>query len=78
MTYFAQGRPVIAVRGDTKTPYRQGWNQYFSRAQTEDEVRDFFSNGAPAMAKVLFPACNDVHLELDGPHAAETWRKYRN
>jgi putative DNA primase/helicase len=75
LAYFAQGRPVIAVRGDTKSPYRKGWNKYFDCAQTEDEVRDFFSNGATAMAKVLFPACNDVHLDFDGQHAIEAWRK---
>ena len=65
---FEAGQPVIAVR-ENKVPYRSGWNRYFKEPQTEDEVREEFSNGAWGIAKVLYPACSDVHLDFDGPHA---------
>jgi putative DNA primase/helicase len=65
---FEAGQPVIAVR-ENKRPYRSGWNRYFKERQTEDDVREEFSNGAWGIAKVLYPACSDVHLDFDGPHA---------
>ena len=67
---FEADRSVIAVR-ENKIPYRRGWNRYFKERQTEDEVREEFSNGAWGIAKVLYPACADVHLDFDGPHAKE-------
>jgi putative DNA primase/helicase len=70
---FDSGCPVIAV-GDDKSPYRPGWNKYFSERQTEAEVREQFSNGVWGIARVLFPACDYVHLDFDGEHAKDAWR----
>ena len=66
--------PVIPVRRD-KSPYRSGWAEYFTRKQTEDEVRRLFANGVYGMARVLYPACELVELDYDGMHAEETWQK---
>src|SRR5215471_16534556 len=74
LAYFEQHQPVIAVR-DNKSPYRTGWNEYFSRQQTEDEVRQQFSNGAWGVARVLYPACDYIHLDFDGKHGKKAWLK---
>ena len=66
------GRPAIGVNPEKK-PYRKGWNQFFTRAQTEDETRTEFSNGAYGIALVLYPACDRVVLDYDGLHAESAW-----
>jgi P4 family phage/plasmid primase-like protien len=74
LSYFEAGQPVIAVQRD-KTPYRDGWNEYLSRPQTEAEVKEHFANGVWGIARVLYPACENVVLDFDGEHAEEAWRK---
>src|SRR5262245_5333233 len=72
LAYFEQGQPVIAV-GRNKRPYRDGWADYFTRPQTEKEVKEQFSNGAHGIARVLYPACNYIHLDFDGEHSEKAW-----
>src|SRR6266478_8358646 len=72
LEHHASGRAVIAVR-QNKKPYRDGWNDYFKRAQTEAEVRTHFSNGAYGIAMVLWPASPYGVLDFDGKHAQEAW-----
>jgi putative DNA primase/helicase len=74
LDYQRARQPVIAV-GEDKSPYRRGWNEYFTRPQTEDEVKEQFSNGVWGIAKVLYPACNYIHLDFDGEHSEEAWFK---
>jgi Bifunctional DNA primase/polymerase, N-terminal len=69
---LSTNQPVIAV-GPDKKPYRAGWNKYFSERQTEDEIREQFSNGAYGIARVNFPACLYLALDYDGPHAEQAW-----
>jgi hypothetical protein len=71
--HHSEGRPVIAVN-EQKRPYRQGWNDFFSRRQTEDEVRREFTNGAYGIAIILHPACSLGVLDHDGIHAKEAWQ----
>ena len=66
--------PVVPI-GSNKRPYRSGWNEYFSRKQTEDEVRELFANGVYGIARVLFPACQYCELDFDGEHGEDSWRK---
>ena len=73
LSHCAEGRPVISIKPD-KRPYRKGWDQYFTRSQTEKEVRQEFSNGAHGLAVVLHPACPFGVLDYDGPHAIEAWQ----
>ena len=68
-----EGRSVIAVN-QNKRPYHDGWNQYFTRAQTEDEVKSEFSNGADGIALILYPSCSFCVLDFDGPHADDAWK----
>jgi putative DNA primase/helicase len=70
--HHSQGCAVIAVK-ENKKPYREGWNEYFTRAQTEAEVREHLSNGAHGIAMVLWPASPYGVLDFDGPHAEEAW-----
>jgi AAA domain/Primase C terminal 1 (PriCT-1) len=72
--YFEAQQPVIAVGAD-KTPYRKGWNEYFSRRQTEDEVREQFFNGAWGVARILYPGSDYIHLDFDGEHSEQAWFK---
>jgi putative DNA primase/helicase len=65
---------MIAVN-EQKRPYHAGWNEFFTRPQTEIEIRREFSNGAHGIALVLFPACDYVVLDFDGQHAQEAWQK---
>ena len=74
LDFFKARRPVIAVGAD-KRPYRNGWNKFFHRAQTEQEVREEFSNGAQNIAEVQYPACDFLRLDFDGGHAEEAWHK---
>ena len=74
LTHVAHGRAVIAVTKN-KTPYHKGWNAYFTRRQSEEELNREFSNGAHGIAMVLWPACPYVVLDFDGPHAEEAWQK---
>ena len=76
LSYFSTGQPVIAVRPNKK-PYRRGWNKYFSQKQTEEEVREQFSNGVYGIARVNFPACAYLALDYDGEHAKEAWAATR-
>jgi hypothetical protein len=73
LLHHAEGRRVIAVNSEKK-PYRNGWNDFFSRPQTEDEVQQQFSNGAHGLALVLYPACQFGVLDRDGKHAKEAWQ----
>jgi DNA repair protein RadA/Sms len=73
LLHHAEGRRVIAVNSEKK-PYRKGWNDFFTRSQTEKEVRQEFSNGAHGLALVLYPACSLGVLDHDGPHAKEVWQ----
>jgi hypothetical protein len=73
LLHHAEGRRVIAINSQKK-PYRNGWNDFFSRPQTEDEVQQQFSNGAHGLALVLYPACPLGVLDHDGKHAKEAWR----
>ena len=70
--HHSQGCTVIAVTQDKK-PYRDGWNQYFTRRQTEAEVREHLSNGAYGIAMVLWPASPYAVLDFDGIHAEQAW-----
>lgn len=69
-----EGHSVIAVDRNKK-PYHEGWNQYFTHHQTEEEVRHEFSNGADGIALILYPSCQYVVLDYDGPHADDAWEK---
>src|SRR5437016_5166897 len=68
LAFLEARQPVIAVRSNKK-PYREGWNKYFMQPQTEDDIVAEFSNGAWGIARVLYPACELVHLDFDGVHA---------
>jgi putative DNA primase/helicase len=72
LSHHDEGRSVIAVNQD-KRPYHQGWNQYFTRAQTEEEARQEFANGADGIALILYPSCVFCVLDFDGPHADDAW-----
>jgi AAA domain-containing protein/primase-like protein/bifunctional DNA primase/polymerase-like protein/helix-turn-helix protein len=71
--HHSEGRPVIAVTKD-KRPYRERWNEYLTRQQTEEEVRREFVNGTHGIAVVLYPACPYVVLDFDGLHAEAAWQ----
>jgi P4 family phage/plasmid primase-like protien len=73
LSHHSAGCAVIAVR-ENKKPYREGWNEYFTREQTEAEVKEHFSNGAYGVAMVLWPASPYAVLDFDGIHADEAWR----
>src|SRR4030095_13635812 len=60
---FEANQPIVAV-GPDKRPYRNGWNEYFSRPQTVDEVREQFSNGAHGIARILHPASKYLCLDF--------------
>ena len=70
--HHSRGCTVIAVTQDKK-PYREGWNQYFTKRQSEADVREHFSNGAYGVAMVLWPASSYAVLDDDGPHAEQAW-----
>ena len=70
--HHSQGCAVVAVSSN-KAPYRGGWAEYFKRRQTENEVRELFSNGAYGVAMVLWPASPYGVLDDDGPHAEQAW-----
>jgi hypothetical protein len=54
-SHHDEGRPIISIKADKK-PYHEGWNNYFERPQTEEELRQQFGNGAHGLALVLHPA----------------------
>jgi D5 N terminal like/Bifunctional DNA primase/polymerase, N-terminal len=60
-----------------KTPYdyETGYDRWFTEPQTEDQVREIFSNGAYGIALMAWPASNLCVLDFDGRHAVETWEK---
>jgi len=72
--HHSQGCAVVAV-SRYKAPYREGWAEYFKRRQTENEVRELFSNGAYGVAMVLWPASPYAVLDDDGPHAEQAWAR---
>lgn len=71
--YRAKGCAVLAVR-ENKAPYREGWNRWFQEPQTEQELREEFSNGGYGLALLMWPASPYVCLDFDGPHADEAWQ----
>ncbi len=72
LSHHAEGRRIISVKADKK-PYLKGWDNYFERSQTEEELRQQFRNGAHGLALVLYPACSLAVLDYDGPHAKAAW-----
>jgi putative DNA primase/helicase len=68
------GRAIIAVN-KAKKPYLRGWTEHFMRPQSEDELREQFSNGAYGAAMVLWPASPFAVLDFDGEHAREAWAR---
>ncbi len=73
LAFHAEKLAVIAVTRD-KIPCREGWTRYFEKSQSEEEVRELFSNGAYGIAMVLWPATPYAVLDFDGIHAEEAWR----
>jgi Primase C terminal 1 (PriCT-1)/Protein of unknown function (DUF3987)/Bifunctional DNA primase/polymerase, N-terminal len=73
LSHHSEGSPCIGVTKDKK-PYHEGWAEYFHRQQTREEVEKEFSNGAHGVAVVLYPACQYVVLDFDGPHAQAAWQ----
>ncbi len=72
--HHSHGCAVVAVKRDKK-PYREGWNQYFTRRQSEEEVREQLANGAFGLAMVLYPASPFAVLDFDGIHARDAWAR---
>jgi putative DNA primase/helicase len=73
LTYHRNGHPVIPVR-QNKKPYYPGWDKWFDEPQTEEEVRELFSDETEGIAILLWPAGPDVVLDFDGPHAKASWK----
>ena len=69
--HHAAGRPVIAVKQDKK-PTRP-WGKWHHAKQTEEEVRNLFSQPAHGLAILTWPASDLIVLDFDGPHAESAW-----
>ena len=65
LSHHDEGRRIISVKADKK-PYLKGWDDYFERPQTEEELRQQFSNGAHGLALILYPGCPFGVLDHDG------------
>jgi hypothetical protein len=73
LLHHEDGRPIISVTPNKK-PYYSGWDNFLTRPQSEEELRQQFQNGVHGLALVLYPGCPFGVLDYDGPHAQEAWQ----
>ena len=79
LQYHAKGRRVLPVR-QNKKPDCEQWGQWIKKPpqeQTEEQVRQLFSNGAYGLAVIQYPGSPNVTVDFDGEHADTAWNKTR-
>jgi putative DNA primase/helicase len=73
--HHENGRAVIAVNGNNKRPLNKGWNDLFTRPQTEVDIKADFGAGATGIGLLMYPASQLAALDFDGKHADEALQK---